>query len=116
MWPLFTVVLCVSAASELLSDLEGAFQEKIDSAYLDTSKYLLDVLNRSYLLLEHLQAMRRYLLLGQGDFIRHLMDLLKSALLLLFTGDGLSPGAEPHLCCVAGRSWPVPPPRCTSTT
>lgn len=65
------------AAAELLSDLEGAFQEKIDAAYFDTSKYLLDVLNRNYLLLEHLQAMRRYLLLGQGDFIRHLMDLLK---------------------------------------
>lgn len=64
-------------AVELLSDLEGAFQGKIDAAYFDTSKYLLDVLNRDYLLLEHLQAMRRYLLLGQGDFIRHLMDLLK---------------------------------------
>lgn len=79
---MFAVVLsrpCVSVASELLSDLEGAFQEKIDAAYFDTSKYLLDVLNRNYLLLEHLQAMRRYLLLGQGDFIRHLMDLLKLA-------------------------------------
>ncbi|CAN9498182.1 unnamed protein product [Ophioblennius macclurei] len=67
-------------AAELLSDLEGAFQEKIDAAYFDTSKYLLDVLNHNYLLLEHLQAMRRYLLLGQGDFIRHLMDLLKPEL------------------------------------
>ncbi|XP_069020151.1 gamma-tubulin complex component 3 homolog isoform X1 [Embiotoca jacksoni] len=67
-------------AAELLSDLEGAFQEKIDAAYFETSKYLLDVLNRNYLLLEHLQAMRRYLLLGQGDFIRHLMDLLKPEL------------------------------------
>uniref|UniRef100_A0A672G107 Uncharacterized protein n=1 Tax=Salarias fasciatus TaxID=181472 RepID=A0A672G107_SALFA len=67
-------------AAELLSDLEGAFQEKIDAAYFDTSKYLLDVLNHNYLLLEHLQAMRRYLLLGQGDFIRHLMDLLKCLL------------------------------------
>lgn len=66
-------------AAELLSDLEGAFQEKIDAAYFDTSKYLLDVLNRNYQLLDHLQAMRRYLLLGQGDFIRHLMDLLKLA-------------------------------------
>lgn len=27
--------------------------------------------------MEHLKAMRRYLLLGQGDFIRHLMDLLE---------------------------------------
>ncbi|XP_075950691.1 gamma-tubulin complex component 3 isoform X2 [Anarhichas minor] len=67
-------------AAELLSDLEGAFQQKIDAAYFDTSKYLLDVLNRNYLLVEHLQAMRRYLLLGQGDFIRHLMDLLKPEL------------------------------------
>ncbi|KAJ8255425.1 hypothetical protein GJAV_G00204740 [Gymnothorax javanicus] len=67
-------------ATKLFSDLEGAFQGKIDAAYFDTSKYLLDVLNRNYLLLEHLQAMRRYLLLGQGDFIRHLMDLLKPEL------------------------------------
>ena len=26
--------------------------------------------------MDHLMGMRRYLLLGQGDFIRHLMDLL----------------------------------------
>ncbi|XP_036401783.1 gamma-tubulin complex component 3 isoform X3 [Megalops cyprinoides] len=68
------------AAAELFTDLEGAFQGKIDAAYFETSKYLLDVLNRNYLLLEHMQAMRRYLLLGQGDFIRHLMDLLKPEL------------------------------------
>uniref|UniRef100_A0A8C7PGM3 Tubulin gamma complex component 3 n=1 Tax=Oncorhynchus mykiss TaxID=8022 RepID=A0A8C7PGM3_ONCMY len=70
-------------AAELLSDLEGAFQGKIDAAYFETSKYLLNVLNQNYLLLEHLQAMRRYLLLGQGDFIRHLMDLLQFIPLLL---------------------------------
>ncbi|XP_016151144.1 gamma-tubulin complex component 3 homolog [Sinocyclocheilus grahami] len=67
-------------AVELFTDLEGAFQSNIDAAYFETSKYLLDVLNKNYQLLEHLQAMRRYLLLGQGDFIRHLMDLLKPEL------------------------------------
>uniref|UniRef100_A0A671PW02 Gamma-tubulin complex component 3 homolog n=1 Tax=Sinocyclocheilus anshuiensis TaxID=1608454 RepID=A0A671PW02_9TELE len=67
-------------ASVLFTDLEGAFQSKIDAAYFETSKYLLDVLNKNYQLLEHLQAMRRYVLLGQGDFIRHLMDLLKPEL------------------------------------
>uniref|UniRef100_A0A3B3SNA0 Tubulin gamma complex component 3 n=1 Tax=Paramormyrops kingsleyae TaxID=1676925 RepID=A0A3B3SNA0_9TELE len=67
-------------AAELFTDLEGAFQGKIDAAYFETSKYLLDILNKKYSLLEHLQAMRRYLLLGQGDFIRHLMDLLKPEL------------------------------------
>ncbi|XP_043928566.1 gamma-tubulin complex component 3 [Protopterus annectens] len=67
-------------AAELFTDLESSFQGKIDAAYFETSKYLLDVLNKDYLLLEHLKAMRRYLLLGQGDFIRHLMDLLKPEL------------------------------------
>ncbi|KAG2456430.1 gamma-tubulin complex component 3 [Polypterus senegalus] len=67
-------------AAELFTDLEGAFQGKIDAAYFETSKYLLDVLNKNYFLLEHMKAMRRYLLLGQGDFIRHLMDLLKPEL------------------------------------
>ncbi|XP_032774639.1 gamma-tubulin complex component 3 isoform X2 [Rattus rattus] len=70
-------------AADLFTDLENAFQGKIDAAYFETSKYLLDVLNRKYSLLEHMQAMRRYLLLGQGDFIRHLMDLLKSLLVTL---------------------------------
>lgn len=64
-------------AADLFTDLENAFQGKIDAAYFETSKYLLDVLNKKYSLLDHMQAMRRYLLLGQGDFIRHLMDLLK---------------------------------------
>ncbi|KAG8521147.1 Gamma-tubulin complex component 3 [Galemys pyrenaicus] len=67
-------------AADLLTDLENAFQGKIDAAYFETSKRLLDVLNRRYSLLDHMQAMRRYLLLGQGDFIRHLMDLLKPEL------------------------------------
>ncbi|XP_053561444.1 gamma-tubulin complex component 3 [Bombina bombina] len=67
-------------AADLFTDLENAFQGKIDAAYYETSKYLLDVLNKNYNLLEHMQAMRRYLLLGQGDFIRHLMDLLKPEL------------------------------------
>ncbi|KAL7983861.1 hypothetical protein Chor_000737, partial [Crotalus horridus] len=67
-------------AVEMFTDLENAFQGKIDAAYFETSKYLLDVLNKKYNLLEHMQAMRRYLLLGQGDFIRHLMDLLKPEL------------------------------------
>ncbi|KAM8975915.1 gamma-tubulin complex component 3 [Pelodytes ibericus] len=68
-------------AADLFTDLENDFQSKIDAAYYETSKYLLDILNKNYNLLEHMQAMRRYLLLGQGDFIRHLMDLLKPELI-----------------------------------
>ena len=53
------------------------FQEMIDSAYKDTSTILIEILMNKYKLLEHYNAMRRYLLLGQGDFIRHLMDLME---------------------------------------
>lgn len=69
--------LLPSTAADLFTDLETAFPGKIDAAYYETSRHLLDVLSQKYSLLDHMQAMRRYLLLGQGDFIRHLMDLLK---------------------------------------
>lgn len=59
---------------ELNSSALGDF---IDMVYDNTSKHLLDVLFKRYKFLDHLKAMRRYLLLGQGDFIRHLMDLLE---------------------------------------
>ncbi|XP_072034595.1 LOW QUALITY PROTEIN: gamma-tubulin complex component 3 homolog [Amphiura filiformis] len=61
-------------------DLDGSFQQVIDAVYQDTSKRLLHVLHQNFSFLEHLKAMRRYLLLGQGDFIQHLLDLLESEL------------------------------------
>jgi gamma-tubulin complex component 3 len=51
--------------------------EMIDSVYLNTSKKVMDIAMGTYRLLEHLQAMRKYLLLGQGDFIELLMENLK---------------------------------------
>lgn len=53
------------------------FQEMIDSAYIDTSSYLIEILMKKHKLLDHFNSLRRYLLLGQGDFIRHLMDLME---------------------------------------
>lgn len=52
----------------------------IDTAYLNTSKKVLDMILGPHKLLEHLQAMRKYLLLGQGDFIGLLMETLKPEL------------------------------------
>lgn len=49
----------------------------IDNVYLNTSKKVLDIVMGTHKLLEHLQAMRKYLLLGQGDFIGLLMENLK---------------------------------------
>ncbi|XP_075910838.1 gamma-tubulin complex component 3 [Petromyzon marinus] len=62
-------------------DIEWEWSQlQIDTVYARTSHHLLDTLNSRYHLMEHMQAMRRYLLLGQGDFVRHLMDLLKPEL------------------------------------
>lgn len=61
-------------------DLSNNFLNMIDTVYKDTSRHLLDVLHGKYKFMDHLKAMRRYLLLGQGDFIRHLMDLLEEDL------------------------------------
>lgn len=51
-------------------------EEAIEVAYHNTSKALLDLLKTKYKLMDHLKAMKRYLLLGQGDFIQYLMDIL----------------------------------------
>jgi gamma-tubulin complex component 3 len=53
------------------------FQDMIDSIYVDTSNTLMEILMKKYKLMDHFNALRRYLLLGQGDFIRHLMDLME---------------------------------------
>ncbi|GFS13898.1 gamma-tubulin complex component [Elysia marginata] len=68
------------AASMFSQDQNSDFQKMLDSVYEETSQHLLSVLQKKYKFLEHLKAMRRYLLLGQGDFIRHLMDLLEEDL------------------------------------
>ncbi|RUS81826.1 hypothetical protein EGW08_010418, partial [Elysia chlorotica] len=68
------------AASMFSQDQNSDFQQMLDSVYEFTSQHLLNVLQKKYKFLEHLKAMRRYLLLGQGDFIRHLMDLLEEDL------------------------------------
>ncbi|KAJ8911185.1 hypothetical protein NQ315_006028 [Exocentrus adspersus] len=52
------------------------FHATLDNVYKETSLRVLDLLKNKYKLYEHLQSLRRYLLLGQGDFIRHLLELL----------------------------------------
>uniref|UniRef100_A0A336LV44 CSON001754 protein n=1 Tax=Culicoides sonorensis TaxID=179676 RepID=A0A336LV44_CULSO len=52
----------------------------IDSVYLDTSKRVLDAILSQHSLIENLQALKNYLLLGQGDFIGLLMQNLKQEL------------------------------------
>jgi len=57
-----------------------ALEEIVDENYVNTSNYLLDILFTRYKLKDHLNALKRYLLLGQGDFIQNLMDSLGPSL------------------------------------
>ncbi|GJJ70814.1 gamma-tubulin complex component 3 [Entomortierella parvispora] len=55
-----------------IAELEGS----IDAAYVGTSQRLLFMLKTKFKLMDHLTAIKRYILLGQGDFIQHLMESL----------------------------------------
>ena len=59
---------------------EGEFQKLLTSAYHNTSEKALKLLFDSYHFMDHLKGLRKFMLLGQGDFIRHLMDLLVNEL------------------------------------
>ncbi|KAI7826489.1 Spc98 family-domain-containing protein [Gamsiella multidivaricata] len=59
-----------------IAELEGS----IDAAYIGTSQRLLHLLVTKFKLVDHLTAIKRYILLGQGDFIQHLMESLGSNL------------------------------------
>ncbi|KAF9410504.1 Gamma-tubulin complex component 3 [Podila epigama] len=55
-----------------IAELEGS----IDAAYVGTSQRLIHLLVSKFKLTDHLTAIKRYILLGQGDFIQHLMESL----------------------------------------
>lgn len=65
----------------LLNDQpEGSFMEFLEQAYHARNCHVLSVLNTQFKFKEHLQALRQFLLLGQGDFVRHLMDVVDKQL------------------------------------
>ncbi|XP_073971855.1 gamma-tubulin complex component 3-like [Rhodnius prolixus] len=63
-----------------ISDLRNPRSELTDlvAAVTDeTSKLVLDTLVDKFKLFEHFQGLRRYMLLGQGDFVNYFMDLVE---------------------------------------
>ena len=58
-------------------DPDGRLQTMMDTAYKETSTRVVEVLTKQYHLMEHLHAIKGYLLLGQGNFIQYLMHLLE---------------------------------------
>jgi len=55
---------------------KGEFQKLLQSAYHEMSQKALKLLFENYHFMDHLKGLRKFLLLGQGDFIIQLMDLL----------------------------------------
>lgn len=51
-------------------------ERSIDDAYSTASQRLLDIFFDKYKLLDHLRALKSYLMLGAGDFAELLMEAL----------------------------------------
>ncbi|GLV41423.1 Gamma-tubulin ring protein 91 [Carabus blaptoides fortunei] len=66
----------INAEALFTTELSLELHKILDNAYRETSNRVLDIMRGQNRLVEHMQAFRRYLLLGQGDFIRHLLELL----------------------------------------
>ena len=57
------------------SDIAG-LERSIDSAYSTASRRLFEVFIEKFKLMDHLHALKHYLLLGYGDFAEQLMEAL----------------------------------------
>lgn len=69
------------SAANLFEEVhDNKLLEAVQLCYTETSSLVLDTLFKRYKLIEHFSAMRKYLLLGQGDLIRYLMELLDEEL------------------------------------
>jgi gamma-tubulin complex component 3 len=68
------------ASKELRYGDTATLESSIDKAYKTTMARLIHLMDTKFKLFEHLNALKKYLLLGQGDFIALLMESLASNL------------------------------------
>lgn len=71
---------CKDASKELRYGDTATLESSIDKAYTATMARLIHLMDSKFQLFEHLRALKKYLLLGQGDFIALLMESLSSNL------------------------------------
>ncbi|KAL6721335.1 Microtubule-nucleating Tub4p (gamma-tubulin) complex component [Lecanora helva] len=71
---------CKEASKELRYGDTATLETSIDNAYKATMARLIYLMDDKFRLFEHLNALKRYLLLGQGDFIALLMESLSTNL------------------------------------
>ena len=57
-----------------------ALEQSIDKAYLTTTSKLVDLMKTKFGFWDHLDAFKKYILLGQGDFIAILMESIGDSL------------------------------------
>ncbi|KAK6507183.1 Microtubule-nucleating Tub4p (gamma-tubulin) complex component [Arthrobotrys musiformis] len=69
-----------TTSKELSHDDYASLEQNIDEAYKTTMERLMHLMNKKFNLFEHLCALKKFLLLGQGDFIALLMESLSSNL------------------------------------
>jgi gamma-tubulin complex component 3 len=69
-----------SASKELRYGDTTTLEASIDEAYKSTMARLIFLMSDKFELFEHLHALKKYLLLGQGDFIALLMESLSDSL------------------------------------
>ncbi|KAH8256661.1 hypothetical protein KR026_011644, partial [Drosophila bipectinata] len=68
-------------ASQIFSYVQDTnWHAAVETCYQQTSKHVLDIMVGPHKLLDHLHGMRRYLLLGQGDFVGILIENMKDEL------------------------------------
>ncbi|KKK21853.1 hypothetical protein ARAM_002885 [Aspergillus rambellii] len=68
------------ASKELRYGDTASLETSIDEAYKTTMARLIHLMDDKFKLFDHLRALKKYLLLGQGDFIALLMESLASNL------------------------------------
>lgn len=69
-----------AASKELRYGDTATLEAWIDEAYKTTMRRLMELMADKFGLVDHLQALKRYILLGQGDFIALLMESLAANL------------------------------------
>ena len=71
---------CKSTSKELRYGDTANLEMSIDEAYKTTMARLIDLMDNKFKLYDHLVALKKFLLLGQGDFIALLMESLSNNL------------------------------------
>lgn len=75
-----TALQQTTVESLFMQDENCQLENLIGLTFRETSRHVLEEIMTRHKLMDHLRALRRYLLLGQGDFIHYLMEILNPEL------------------------------------